>query len=678
MYKGIFLFITVFAFGFISAQKAFDEKWLQSPEKSGQEILSVFEIEDIPILDTSDYIGHVILVNQYRDFHLTNADIEELTFYNDLPESVTLVYTKYPLVNGQYKEFYTLLANRLQALFSVIPELNDASIQWKIIRQTQCNNEQQARSMFHGFIIYFDTEEIVATDSLVSFAFDEDYSAFFDIPSDIQQTLDTLSQEEQKVVVEGFLRVNIEKKQHIPAKATPTFISSFKKFNYGNDSTVIKVMDRNKELWDSVLIVVDWTGSMYPYGSQIVDWHNRYYEDSPISYFAVFNDGDNKWEKEIGSTGGIYLVKSDNVDAVIETFYLVGSRGNGGDGPENDIEAILEGMNAYSDFKDIVLIADNSCIRDIELLRNVDQPVHVIICGYDPAWGINDEYVQVAVATGGSIHTIDEDITSIEKVAKEGYFSIGIHDLKVVENYCDFRFFSSVKRRSSVSFVEQNSLDSMRQFKRDFVSLDLSSQSLTEIPKKTFKFKRLTELNLSNNQLTFLPKRVQKFEYLKELNLANNYLTEIQNIGLCPALSLLDLSGNRLEKLPLEFKYLNRLEVLYLQNNQLKDITNMRHPRLMYLDLSGNDIEKIPNSLLSSKKLKYLNLSGNKLTTLPKSLNRLKLLEVLDLSNNQIRELPECIYKMKNLKVLKLNGNPLSDANLNQLRRAMPLLEIEF
>ena len=56
------------------------------------------------------------------------------------------------------------------------------------------------------------------------------------------------------------------------------------------------------------MVVADWTGSMYAYGSQALKWHNLNLEKSGLSYFTLFNDGDRKPQrkKKVGITDGIY------------------------------------------------------------------------------------------------------------------------------------------------------------------------------------------------------------------------------------------------------------------------------------------------------------------------------------------------------------------------------------
>jgi hypothetical protein len=59
-----------------------------------------------------------------------------------------------------------------------------------------------------------------------------------------------------------------------------------------------------------------------------------------------------------------------------------------------------------------ILIADNwSNIKDYSLMKFVNKPIKIILCG--AFLGVNTQYLDLAKATGGSIHTIEEDLTEL-------------------------------------------------------------------------------------------------------------------------------------------------------------------------------------------------------------------------------------------------------------------------
>ena len=192
------------------------------------------------------------------------------------------------------------------------------------------------------------------------------------------------------------------------------------------DSTFFKVMDRHKD-WNNILFVTDVTGSMYNYSVQLMLWHKLNYLYKRATQFSFFNDGDRKSTslKKIGSTGGIYHVKGDSYEDVEKEIYNTMNKGSGGDSHENEIEALIKAVKSCPDAEQIVLIADNwSNVRDMELLEELNVPVKIIICGSRTTI-VNLHYIEIAYKTGGSIHTIEQDITNLMELGSGKSIEIG-------------------------------------------------------------------------------------------------------------------------------------------------------------------------------------------------------------------------------------------------------------
>ncbi|MDX2172719.1 MAG: toxin-antitoxin system YwqK family antitoxin [Bacteroidota bacterium] len=181
-------------------------------------------------------------------------------------------------------------------------------------------------------------------------------------------------------------------------------------------NTVFRVLTRNPK-WKKNIIVTDLTSSMYPYAKQINTWLKLYFmKDTAQQYFVFFNDGDNKKDadKKIGATGGIYICKAKTCEDLVNTMKLTIKKGEGGDSPENVVEAILAGIKKIRRPDNIVLIADNwAKVRDLSLITRVKIPVRVILCGVFEGMEINTDYLNIAYKTRGSLHTIEQDITEL-------------------------------------------------------------------------------------------------------------------------------------------------------------------------------------------------------------------------------------------------------------------------
>ena len=365
-----------------SQQVKFHQEWLDNPAKYSTEIEEVFTSDTIDTFQKEEYKSFAILENGYAKSKIKNtADWKGIPsgFYAD---TIIFIYTQYPKnINFWLTNYHTLLAQRLKNLFKLSPDLNSEQTKFKILLQTSCNTDDEAKKMFHGIAIH-----LAPTKS-----------------EPVKQQENIIKQQ----VYDDTLKNNKHTDQNT---ITTRKINSFIANNGGiTDSVVYKIFSRHPE-WDNCLVIMDWTGSMYPYGAQAVLWHSLNLKQSGIKYFVFFNDGNMEKRKKIGRTRGVYFEKAENINKIIGLLSKVKAKGNGGDPEENDVEAILKGIQKYPDFKNLILIADNnSCMRDYCLVKDVKVPVKVVLCGTYS--GINPQYINLAYKTKGSIHTIEDDIS---------------------------------------------------------------------------------------------------------------------------------------------------------------------------------------------------------------------------------------------------------------------------
>ena len=186
--------------------------------------------------------------------------------------------------------------------------------------------------------------------------------------------------------------------------------------------TINKVFDRNTD-WKNKLVVVDVTGSMTPYLAQYLLWLRLNFNKEEKQNFVFFNDGNGfkKTIKPIGKTGGLYFTENNlGYNHLIKTITKAIVNGNCNyEIQENDIEAIIGGLQKFPDSKSIILIADNNASpRDIKLMKKLDVPIKVILCGTNNHI-INQAYLDLAYKTKGSIHTIEDDLIDLVDL-KEG------------------------------------------------------------------------------------------------------------------------------------------------------------------------------------------------------------------------------------------------------------------
>lgn len=196
-------------------------------------------------------------------------------------------------------------------------------------------------------------------------------------------------------------------------------------YNRNNpDSVIISTFKRNN--WQNMAVVCDVTGSMSPYSAQLFAWLSEPGMTNRCNAFLFFNDGDQKTtgQKGLGKAGGLYSVKGSGFDTVCRKAAECMNAGDGGDIPENYIEAILAVIKQFPKSAEIVVIADNwASPRDLELFQKIDRPVHFILCG--SRTGVNIDYLFLARQTGGSVHTVNQDVMNLGTMQDGDFIEIG-------------------------------------------------------------------------------------------------------------------------------------------------------------------------------------------------------------------------------------------------------------
>ena len=204
---------------------------------------------------------------------------------------------------------------------------------------------------------------------------------------------------------------------------------------------ILATLQRFREAWKGKLVVTDITHSMNPYLEEVLIWHILNLREGDFCKYIFFNDGDKKMAsaKKIGSTGGIYPCQGgfEDLSQIIETMHVAMENGlGGGEPPENDLEAVLAGIEKKKKVDELILIADSySRVRDMELLSRIDIPVRIILCGAEGKNNfyrglkpeVNEEYLTIAHRTNGSVHTLREDILDLSDRKEGEIVEVGEH-----------------------------------------------------------------------------------------------------------------------------------------------------------------------------------------------------------------------------------------------------------
>jgi hypothetical protein len=405
--------------------------------------------------------------------------IKEKTIYR-----IELYYSSYKEADAFSQK--KLNHKRLEVLKKSLPLLfENNAIDWQLIEQREDNDKIKAQNLFHGFVFYA-RESIIKTK-------DGEYRKLtsqeeIDI---IKNELGDLSKPEfekklpflhdlicDSIAVDTSIRVSFQRSntgKYWPKntkkkekgilyerksiwKRSPEYVNisdtisildsisfcdgkpigrlhrsrnvlgdGLTRFSFQSDSVISKTLNNNN--WKNVLVVEDVTGSMYPYLAQTFKWRRINSAVNKMENFVFFNDGDDRPDGPIGRSFGVYSVLSNSIKEVEEMAYLGMSKGRGGAGPENDIEAIIRGVEKSKNQVDnIILVADNfSLVRDISILRklsSINIPVSVIVCGAMKG-RVNYQYVDIARKTSGAVYTIEEEIKFSADLAEGMHLTVG-------------------------------------------------------------------------------------------------------------------------------------------------------------------------------------------------------------------------------------------------------------
>lgn len=274
---------------------------------------------------------------------------------------IDLVYSDYP----KGEDFSELNRKRILELFMQFPEAFESNmVNWRLFKQTGVSETGGIQNYFHGLTVYYRP-----------------------MPS---------YQDENKMI-----------NDIVDGKVAP------------QDSTILKVLDRKKD-WKNMLVVCDVTGSMSPYTAQLLFWIKSNQAIKSFKQIVFFNDDDEKSndQKRELDTLGIWSIETGNSKKVIDQAFVAMEKGGH---YENNLEAVFYAIKKFPENKmNVVMIADNwesPCdMALLEYLKRERIPVRIIVCGVTDR--LNTVYLDIAHATGGSVHTIESDLEEVAKIGE--------------------------------------------------------------------------------------------------------------------------------------------------------------------------------------------------------------------------------------------------------------------
>ncbi len=382
----------------------------------------------------------------YFPMSFGSAEFAPEVFKTKLPNAsevyaIHLVYTRYRQVDtfNQPK----LNEARFKNLQIIFPEVFfEKSVIWRVFEQIKPKTQKEAEGYYHGFVVYLKPKTDKLAVKLEIDRMDKVIKSYRDtnvfVPEKIIWKVKKRREEtgyylprnkNQKRAGKRYTGPGLvfrEKeyrmvKDSIPGKRIPAHRENIGLFDtFGFRHTHEYRLLTTKEWPGKIAVVADVTASMTPYNTQVMLWLKFAKKPLENGRFVFFNDGNNSPDalKSIGNTGGLHFAESNNFDSVYQTMRRAIAAGQGGDIPENNIEALLAAQKKWTDIDSFLMIADNRApVKDLINLKNVKKPVNIILCGWVDYMAINDSYIQIAAKTKGKIYTsagIFEDFSKLK------------------------------------------------------------------------------------------------------------------------------------------------------------------------------------------------------------------------------------------------------------------------
>ncbi|MFP4556846.1 MAG: hypothetical protein ACLFNU_08250 [Bacteroidales bacterium] len=150
-----------------NAEAMFEEAILNNPVDNAFWFDNSIELVYVSKHLNQPVSSRVILENGYAEHILHEENAWQSLGSLAVPLHIDIVFTHYPKKKDDWRtNYYELLANRLKYLFSVDSRLNSNNISWRLVMQTDCNSEEEAKQLFHGIVIRYKIDKIVSLENL--------------------------------------------------------------------------------------------------------------------------------------------------------------------------------------------------------------------------------------------------------------------------------------------------------------------------------------------------------------------------------------------------------------------------------------------------------------------------------------------------------------------------------
>lgn len=192
--------------------------------------------------------------------------------------------------------------------------------------------------------------------------------------------------------------------------------------------------------------------------------------------------------------------------------------------------------------------------------------------------------------------------------------------------------------------------------------MSLTTANTTLAALRSGELKGITRLDLACDLQEFPREIFELADTLEVLNLSGNSLAELpDDLSRLSKLRVLFCSENRFTRLPEVLSSCVHLGMVGFKSNSIREVSAAAiSPGLRWLILTDNQISALPESIGNCTRLQKLMLAGNQLADLPETMRGCVGLELLRISANRFQTLPEWLLHLPRLTWLAFGGNPVS------------------
>jgi Leucine-rich repeat (LRR) protein len=169
---------------------------------------------------------------------------------------------------------------------------------------------------------------------------------------------------------------------------------------------------------------------------------------------------------------------------------------------------------------------------------------------------------------------------------------------------------------------------------KNLKAIQIVNSDLVSIPHEIGNASGLEYINIGFCKLRQHIEILYTLTNLKHLNLSNNSITEIpKGISKLKKIESIDFNNNTINRLPNDFHHLNSLLAFGINYNPIYIISFPKN--IIHIEMVGcgiTDMAWIVNNKSIQKKLQGLHLGNNNLTIIPSTIDKLIIFEYLNLN----------------------------------------------